>query len=658
MTDSGMTSDSLGNQEQEETAQNVSDAGAPATQPSVEFTHDPAATTSAMEGDELTPAREATVTPDPSGTVHGGEMPEESPAPLSQPDAPLSTAASAGLPDIAAEESTGNDSSQSSTTPTPAEGESPSSESEGADGDAAGDAHARGSRQRLFPKLSDEEMKRLWTELAACKNSGQEVEIEVVATNRGGIVASYHGIEVFVPVSHWTLDRHSAAAISAVQPGDKVAAHILEITAFETDARRVTATRRTLLRRELLSTIEPGARLTGRVVSVLDFGVFVNVGGIDGLLPASEMSHDRASRPVDLFHKGQEVEVVVKEVDRDRRRVYLSRKELLPSPWEGVEDRFPIGSTQRGKVVGIGKDGAFVQLEPGIDGFLRAGELSWTRRVASPRDVLQKGQDLDVKVLDVSARRQRISLSYRQAHEDPWPSLVQVYGVGSSWEGTATAISNKGVVVAVGDVEGFLPRSRMGRESRRLPEMKTGEKIQVSVLEIDPANHSLIFGLPNVELEGGGGGEGRGRRQGGAGRPERRGDDRGRQPAVQPSNEIKSSETVTSFALGDLITDAIKARLSYGEGDPAATKLPTQTGVTSDASPVPHDTIQSQPSVEAVAGGVRMEYEGPHADQSFETPETAQSMTTGGSDVQTDTEEERAPTPPAVVDPPAGDTVA
>ncbi len=445
------------------------------------------------------------------------------------------------------------------------------------DGEGDGEGGGKGARQRLFPRLSDEEMKQIWDELNIIKNSSQEIEIEVVATNRGGIVASYKGVEVFVPVSHWTLDRHSAAAVSSVRPGDKTTANVLEITAFETDARRVTATRRTVLRRELMQTIEVGTRMSGRIVSILDFGVFVNIGGIDGLLPASEMSHDRVSKPADLFHKGQEVEVVVKDVDRDKRRVYLSRKELLPSPWEGVDERFPAGTIHTGKVVGIGRDGAFVQLEPGVDGFLRAGELSWTRRVASPRDILQKGEEIQVKVLEVSSRRQRVSLSYRQAHDDPWPTLAERYAVGTSWEGAVSSISNKGVVIAIDDVEGFLPRSRMGRESRRLPDMKVGEKLQVNVLEIDPANHSLIFGLTTAEGEAPQQeGQGRGRRGGGRGegRPDRRGDDRVRMSAVQPVNELKSADTVTNFALGDLITDAIRERLQISDDQPSQMTAP------------------------------------------------------------------------------------
>lgn len=431
------------------------------------------------------------------------------------------------------------------------------------------DGLRKGGRPKLFPKLPDDEMRAIWDELTSLKKRGDEIEIEAVATNRGGVVASYRGVEVFVPVSHWTLDRHSAAVISSVRPGDKANAHILEITAFDTDARRVTASRRTVLRREMMQGIQPGSRMTGRVVSVLDFGVFVNIGGVDGLLPASEMSYDRASRPIDLFEKGQVVEVVVKDVDRDKKRIYLSRKELLPTPWGGVEERFAVGTVHTGKVVGIGRDGAFVQLEPGVDGFLRAGELSWTRRVASPRDVLQKGDDIEVMVLEVSERRQRVSLSYRQAHEDPWPALAATYAVGTSWEGTATTISNKGVVVAIDDIEGFLPRSRMGRESRRLPDMKVGEKLNVSVLEIEPTNHSLILGLAIGEEEvDGGANEARGRRPGGRseGRTDhRRGDDRARMPALQPVNELKSSDTVTSFALGDLIGDAVKARLRHGD---------------------------------------------------------------------------------------------
>ncbi|MEO5931173.1 MAG: S1 RNA-binding domain-containing protein, partial [Candidatus Kapaibacterium sp.] len=276
-------------------------------------------------------------------------------------------------------------------------------------------------------------MREIWAELTTKKNQGEGIDLDVVAVNRGGVVAQYKGVEVFVPVSHWSLDRHNNEGITSVSVGDTFQGHVLEITSFDTDARRVTATRRTLLRRDLMGSLEVGQRLHGRVASILDFGAFVDLGGIDGLVHASEISYDRTKHPSELLSKGDPVEVVIREIDREKKRIYLGMKELLPSPWEGVEDRFPVGSVQHGKVVGLGKNGAFIELEPGLEGFVRASELSWTKRINNPKEVLRKGTEVDVKVLDSSARKQRLSLSYRQAQDDPWPSIAEKFSVGSRW---------------------------------------------------------------------------------------------------------------------------------------------------------------------------------------------------------------------------------
>jgi predicted RNA-binding protein with RPS1 domain len=551
-------------------------------------------------------------------------------------------------------------------------------------------------------------MQERWTELVASKNGGKEVELDVASTNRGGVVAHYHGVEVFVPYSHWTLDRHNTHAISEVQQGDKFLAHVLEISSIEADARRVTATRRTLLRRELLETIEPGQRLRGRVISILDFGAFVNIGGIDGLVPASDVSHDRSQRPSDVLSKGEVVDVVVKDVDRSRKRIYLSIKELLPSPWEGAEDRFVVGSIIRGTVVGIGKNGAFVNVETGIDGFVRIAELSWTKRVGNPREILQKGEEVDVKVIEVSTRRQRLALSFRQAIEDPWPALAEKYAVSTNWEGTISSLSSKGVVVSVGEIEGFLPRSRMGRESRRLPDMKVGEPMPVYVLEVDAATHSLIFGLVSAaeepaaeersggysggggfagsgEREGGGGGgrdsggggrsgggggfggggggfggggggrdggsgggrSGGGREGGGGGGGGRDGgrqgrgggggggrrDDRGRRdggrderrmPSITPVNEMKSENTISNFALGDLLGDAIKKRLNFEEtpAEPTVAKAPEPAAIKAPEAATPAAAPVEAAPVEAAPVD---------ATPATATPDVAQGAVEGGA---------------------------
>ncbi len=469
-----------------------------------------------------------------------------------------------------------------------------------------GDESAEGIRKprgRQTPKIPEEQMREIWSELGAKKNANEPVELQVVAVNRGGIVAQYQGMEVFVPVSHWSLDRRIGESGPLANVGDTFQAHILEITNFDTDARRVTATRRTLLRKDLMQSLEVGQRMHGRVASVLDFGAFIDLGGVDGLVHASEISYDRTKHPSELLKKGDEVDVIIKEVDREKKRIYLGMKELQPTPWEGVEEKFPVGTIQHGKVVGIGKGGAFIELAPGLEGFVRASELSWTKRVNNPKDILRRGMEIDVKVLDSSSERQRLGLSYRQAQEDPWPTLSEKFFEGSQWEGEVREISNKGVVVGVDEVEGFLPRGRMGRESRRLPDMKAGEKLNVHVIEVNPASRSVIFGLARPENEEGEmrdredaprgerersdrrggrsdrGGErqGRGERREGDGHRGERGDRNRFGGSVSAVNEMKSTDTVGSFALGDMLGEAIKKRLNYNDPEPEAPQNESST---------------------------------------------------------------------------------
>jgi predicted RNA-binding protein with RPS1 domain len=483
-------------------------------------------------------------------------------------------------------------------------GESEGDAGEGGAGEGGGRRGGGGNRSWRPPRLTKEEMREIWTELQAKKEASESIDLEVVGHNRGGVVTQYRGLEVFIPMSHWSLERHQSAEPTDIKTGSTIQANILEITDFDTDARRVTATRRALLRHNVLGTHAVGERMKGKVSSIHDFGIFVDLGGVDGLVHASEISHVRGRHPSELVKIGDEVDVVVKEIDPTRERIYLGMKELGPSPWDNVEERYPEGSTVQGRVVGFSKNGAFVEVEPGIEGFIRMRELSWTKRVQRPKDVLKKGAEIPVHVLEVSGRRQRLSLSYRQAVEDPWPQIAEKYAVGTSWKGNITELSNKGVVVDIGEVEGFLPRGRMGREAKRLPDMKAGDELEVNVIEVDAERNSLIFGLPGAESggergersehgggggggerggfggggggerRGGGGGGDRGPRGGGGGggdrgerrdRGDRRDRDRGPVTPAKPTDEIKSAANVSSFSLGDLLGDQIKSKLGIKE---------------------------------------------------------------------------------------------
>jgi predicted RNA-binding protein with RPS1 domain len=532
------------------------------------------------------------------------DEPMNAPAPQPAPTAAESIAGSADLAHAAegaVDPSAAGDAAQTAGDAAQGEGDVPQGEGdESAPAEGGGRRGGGGQRSWRPPRLTKEEMREIWTELQAKSAASESIDLEVVGHNRGGVVTQYRGLEVFVPMSHWSLERHASAEPNDIKVGSTIQANILEITDFDTDARRVTATRRALLRHNVLGTHAVGERMKGKVSSIHDFGIFVDLGGVDGLVHASEISHVRGRHPSELVKIGDEVDVVVKEIDPTRERIYLGMKELGPSPWDQVEERYPEGSTVNGKVVGFSKNGAFVEVEPGIEGFIRMRELSWTKRVQRPKDVLKKGAEIPVKVLEVSGRRQRLSLSYRQAIEDPWPQIAEKYAVGTSWKGAITELSNKGVVVDIGEVEGFLPRGRMGREAKRLPDMKQGEELEVNVIEVDAARNSLIFGLPGADTGergglgersergegggfgggggggfGGGGGGGqrgggdRGPRGGGGGgdrgerrdRGDRRDRDRGPVVPAKPTDEIKSASNVSSFSLGDLLGDQIKSKL-------------------------------------------------------------------------------------------------
>ncbi|MEZ4784422.1 MAG: S1 RNA-binding domain-containing protein [Candidatus Kapaibacterium sp.] len=308
--------------------------------------------------------------------------------------------------------------------------------------------------------------------------------------------------------------------------------------------------------------------------------------------------------PNEMLEEGRRGGSHYQEDENGGKRISLSRKELLTSPWQGVAEKFPAESVQKGKVVSITDIGAFIELEPGIDGLVRPRELSWTQRVHSASDILSIGQEISVAVLSVDEEKERMSLSLKRAEANPWPEIVEKFNGDQTWEGEVRELSNKGAVVSVEGVEGFLPRGRMGREANKLTEMKPGDKLTVRVVEIDPKRPSVIFGLP---MDGGGGG---GRSGGGGGREGREGgrgsnrgggrrDDRTAPPAV-PSNEMKSAETVGNFSLGDMLAETFKEKFGVEverEEPVQEKKSEPQSEAASTASEAP--TAATQPVAES-----------------------------------------------------------
>jgi len=252
-----------------------------------------------------------------------------------------------------------------------------------------------------------------------------------------------------------------------------------------------------------------GVRVQGRVVSITNYGAFVELEkGVEGLVHISEMSWTRnVKHPSKLVSIGDEIEAVVLKVDREEEKISLGMKQIEEDPWLQLPVKYPTGTRVQGKVRNLTSFGAFVEIEPGIDGLVHISDLSWTRRVQHPSEVLRKGEEIEVVVLGVDAENKRISLGLKQTEDDPWSRLVDQYAPGVEARGTIVRIIDEGVVVDLGDeVEGFVPNSHLGIEDLKDPadHFEEGQDLDLRVIESDAANRRIVLTVVAIpDFEGG-----------------------------------------------------------------------------------------------------------------------------------------------------------
>ena len=239
-----------------------------------------------------------------------------------------------------------------------------------------------------------------------------------------------------------------------------------------------------------------GMQLEGRVVSITDYGAFVEIEpGIEGLVHISEMSWtEHVKHPTQRVQLGQDVNVKVLKVDEDTKKISLGMKQLEPDPWEGLLERFPVGTITRGKVRNITTFGAFVEIEQGIDGLVHVSDLSWTRRVKHPSEVVKKGMELDVIVLDIDIAQRRISLGHKQVSTDPWQKVAEVYAEGADATGVVSEINDGGLVVDLPlDVEAFVPASHLQRGGRPIDAYQIGDELELQTIRMDRDDRELVM---------------------------------------------------------------------------------------------------------------------------------------------------------------------
>jgi small subunit ribosomal protein S1 len=243
----------------------------------------------------------------------------------------------------------------------------------------------------------------------------------------------------------------------------------------------------------------------GKVVSITNYGAFVELEkGVEGLVHISEMSWTRnVKHPSKLVNIGDEIEAVVLKVDRDDEKISLGMKQIEEDPWLALPEKYPIGTRVEGKVRNLTSFGAFVEIEPGIDGLIHISDMSWTKRVQHPSEVLRKGDDVSVLVLGVDPENKRISLGLKQTQEDPWDDLASQYGAGVEKAGSVVRLVEDGVVVDLGnDVEGFIPRSQLDIPANQemANYVRDGMPMDVRVIEFDGANRRIVL-TPTSALE-------------------------------------------------------------------------------------------------------------------------------------------------------------
>lgn len=243
-----------------------------------------------------------------------------------------------------------------------------------------------------------------------------------------------------------------------------------------------------------------GKKITGRVVSITDFGAFVELEkGVEGLIHISEMSWTQhIKHPSKILNVNDQVEAIILSVDKDNEKLSLGIKQMEPDPWGTIEEKFPVNQVVSGKVRNLTAFGAFVELEEGIDGLVHISDMSWTRRIQHPSEVMKKNDTVEIKILKIDHDNRRISLGYKQLNEDPWPEIARKYAVGTDCLGTITKVLDRGVVVDLdGDLEGFVPVAQLGHKDLEQPDaaFTEGESIPLQVIELDRNQRKVILSV-------------------------------------------------------------------------------------------------------------------------------------------------------------------
>ncbi len=347
------------------------------------------------------------------------------------------------------------------------------------------------------------ELQRNWDEVLETCKEGAEIKGTVKAVVKGGMLVDV-GIDAFLPGSQ--LD-----VIPVRNPSDFIGQELtFKILKINQERRNIVLSRRELmedqrreLKRSLLEEIQVGQLRKGVVKNITDFGAFIDLSGMDGLLHITDISWGRINHPTEILSVGENVEVMILDVDLEKERISLGLKQKTSNPWDNIDDKYPLGSRIKGKVVNLLPYGAFVELEEGVEGLVHVSELSWTKRIAKAADVLNLGDEVEAVVLSISREEQKISLGVRQLESNPWDMAADRYPIGSRVKGAVRNFTTYGAFVELEEgIDGMIHVSDMSwtRKINHPSELlKVGDEVECVVLEVDSPNQRISLGMKQAQ---------------------------------------------------------------------------------------------------------------------------------------------------------------
>ena len=364
----------------------------------------------------------------------------------------------------------------------------------------------KGETEEGYIHLSHQKAQRLraWDEIEAAYNEKRPIRARVIDRIKGGLTVDILGARAFLPGSQ--------VDVRPVRNLDGMKGQEFDVRVIKLNKKRgnIVASRKQILdeevsvkREKTMEHLEEGAILTGSVKNLTDYGAFVDLGGIDGLLHVTDMSWGRLTHPRDLVQVGDQIQVKILKFDKDKQRVSLGFKQLTPDPWLDAAERYPVGAHVKGHVISVTDYGAFVELEQGIEGLVHVSEMTWSKRMKHPSKIVNVGDEVETVVLNVNPTERRISLGLKQLQTNPWESLGDKFPINSTVEGRVRNLTDFGAFIEIEDgIDGLVHVSNLSWTKRvKHPSevLKKGDRVKAIVLGIEPENRRLSLGIKQLQ---------------------------------------------------------------------------------------------------------------------------------------------------------------